>query len=389
MKERKINLLGATGSIGKQTLALCRRHPEIKPINLTAKKNYKALAAAAREFGVKAVCIGNEELYKDLCTELADTGVKVLAGISGISELAADTSADITLNAIVGAAGLLPTEAAIKAHIDVALANKETLVTGGSYIMRLAKTEGVTIYPVDSEHSAIFQCLQGCSDRGEVRKLILTASGGPFFGKKREELEGVTAEQALRHPNWDMGAKITIDSATMMNKGFELIEACHLFGVSPDKVEIVVHRQSVIHSAVEYADGAVIAQMGVPDMTVPIQYAITYPRRLDTGVKPLNLFEYGTLTFEKPDMDTFTCLKAACHAADDLDGCLGAYINGANEILVREFLAGHIRFTDIFDGVTNALEMSRFPVNSIDTILYADKYAREEALRFISKLGAH
>ena len=280
---KKINLLGSGGSIGTQTVEVCRRHGyEIH--SAAVKSNYKKLAEQAREFNIRRVCIFDEKYYKPLKEELSGSNTEILTGIDGLCELAADRTADITVNAVVGMVGLKPTIAALESGIQVALANKETLVAGGDIVMKLAAEKGITILPIDSEHSAVFQCLMGI--KGDVKKqlkgIILTASGGPFFGKTSSELENVTVEQALCHPNWSMGRKITVDSATLMNKGLELMEACHLFGVAPSQVEIVVHRQSVVHSAVVLADNAVIAQLGVPDMKIPIQLALTYPERCES-----------------------------------------------------------------------------------------------------------
>ncbi len=380
MKQTRINLLGATGSIGTQTLEICRRYPDIRIHTAAVQRNHLALAAAAREFDIKRVCIFDEMLEKPLKDELFGTGTEVISGIEGLCSCAADTGADCTVNAIVGAAGLLPTDAAIRAGIKVALANKETLVAGGSYIMKLAKQQGVDILPVDSEHSAIMQSLM--SARGDsarqLKGIILTASGGPFLGKTRDDLVSVTPEQALKHPNWNMGHKITIDSATLMNKGFELIEACHLFNIPPSQVEIVIHRQSVIHSAVVFCDNAVIAQLGVPDMTIPIQFALTYPERFETTTAPLSLTDIASLTFSKPDRKTFTCLKAALCAAEKPDTTAGAVINGANEKLVELFLEKKIAFTDIFDGVNASLnDVPLTGSDSLEAILAADKKARE------------
>ena len=377
-----INLLGATGSIGRQTLDVCRRYPEIRINTAAAATSHEALAACAREFGVKKVCIFDESRYESLKNELFGSGITVTAGMDGLCECAADEDAECTVNAVVGAAGLLPTVSAMKAHRRIALANKETLVAGGGYVMQLAKECGVDIIPIDSEHSAVFQCMEGITGdrRSQIKGIILTASGGPFFGMKRAQLESVSPEMALRHPNWSMGSKITIDSATMMNKGFELIEACHLFSLAPSQVEISVHRQSIIHSAVVTADNAVIAQLGVPDMTIPIQYALTYPERRVSSSKPLSLSDIGQLTFEKADTETFSCLAAAMRAADMPQTTAGAVINGANEVLVRLFLEKKIAFTDISDGVCAALdEIPLTASDDLDNILAADRAAREFA----------
>lgn len=374
---KKINLLGSGGSIGTQTADVCRRHGfEIH--SAAVKSNYKKLAEQAREFNIKRVCIFDEKYYKPLKDELFDTDIEILTGIDGLCELAADKAADITVNAVVGMVGLRPTIAALESGMQVALANKETLVTGGDIVMKLAAEKGITILPIDSEHSAIFQCIMGI--KGDVQKqlkgIILTASGGPFFGKTSSELENVTVEQALKHPNWSMGRKITVDSATLMNKGLELMEACHLFGVKPSQVEIVVHRQSVIHSAVVLADNAVIAQLGVPDMKIPIQLALTYPERCESLSGELSLTDYGNLTFAKPDYDTFVCLKTAVKAAET-GGTAGSIVNGANERAVELFLDGKIGFGDIGRGVSGALEsIAVKPADTLDAVLDADAAAR-------------
>lgn len=374
----KINLLGSGGSIGTQTADVCRRHGfEIH--SAAVKSNYKKLAEQAREFKIKRVCIFDEKYYKPLKDELSDTDTEILTGIDGLCELAADRAADITVNSVVGMVGLRPTIAALESGMQVALANKETLVAGGDIVMKLAAEKGITILPIDSEHSAIFQCIMGI--KGDVSRqlkgIILTASGGPFFGKTSSELENVTVEQALKHPNWSMGRKITVDSATLMNKGLELMEACHLFAVKPSQVEIVVHRQSVIHSAVVLSDNAVIAQLGVPDMKIPIQLALTYPERCESLSGELSLTDYGTLTFAKPDYDTFVCLKTAVKAAET-GGTAGSIVNGANERAVELFLDGKIGFGDIGRGVSGALEsIAVKPADSLDAVLAADAEARE------------
>lgn len=374
---KKINLLGSGGSIGTQTADVCRRHGfEIH--SAAVKSNYKKLAEQAREFNIKRVCIFDEKYYEPLKDELFDTDTEILTGIDGLCELAADKAADITVNAVVGMVGLRPTIAALESGMQVALANKETLVAGGDIVMKLAAEKGITILPIDSEHSAIFQCIMGI--KGDVQKqlkgIILTASGGPFFGKTSSELENVTVEQALKHPNWSMGRKITVDSATLMNKGLELMEACYLFGVKPSQVEIVVHRQSVIHSAVVLADNAVIAQLGVPDMKIPIQLALTYPERCESLSGELSLTDYGNLTFAKPDYDTFVCLKTAVKAAE-IGGTAGSIVNGANERAVELFLDGKIGFGDIGRGVSGALEsIAVKPADTLDAVLDADAAAR-------------
>ena len=291
---------------------------------------------------------------------------------------AAQLDADKVLNSIVGIAGLKPTLAAIEAGNDIALANKETLVAGGELVTTRAKEKGVAILPVDSEHSAIFQSLQGSPGKQSVKRLILTASGGPFFGRTRDDLKDVTVEQALKHPNWSMGAKITIDSATMMNKGLELIEAAWLFDMPADKIDILVHRQSVVHSLVEYVDNSVIAQLGVPDMRVPIQYALTYPERYESPAKQLRLEDWKTLTFEQPDYDTFSCINL-CRQAITKGGIYPASANGANEAANKLFRDGKIKFLDIADAVAGVLDSTEFlPCDSLENILLADSRAREK-----------
>ena len=331
---KSLVILGSTGSIGTQALEVCRRDG-YKVVALAAGSNVELLEAQAREFNVKAVAVFNEEKANELKIKLADTDIKVLSGVEGVCSVA-EMEADIALNSIVGIAGLRPTLAAIESGKDIALANKETLVTGGDIVNRKAREKGVKILPVDSEHSAIFQSLQG-APRGSLKKILLTASGGPFFGKTRNDLENVTVKEALAHPNWSMGAKITIDSATLMNKGLEVIEAVHLFGVSANDIEVLVHRQSILHSAVELSDGAVIGQLGTPDMRLPIQYALTYPERSNYAFEKLSLSDIGTLTFQKPDIETFRCLPL-CISAINEGGLRPTAVNGANEEAVRLFL---------------------------------------------------
>ena len=349
-------MLGSTGSIGTQTLDVCRAH-SIGVRALSANSDTELLEAQAREFMPEYAVIADESLYGDLKARLADTDVKVLAGEKGLCEIAA-LPCDKTVNAIVGMAGLVPTLYAIKAGNDVALANKETLVTGGKLVTDAVKRYGVKLLPIDSEHSAIFQCLEGAGDN-RFSKLILTASGGPFFGKPRTELLTVTKEQALAHPNWDMGAKITIDSATLINKGLEFIEAVWLFNAAPEEIEIVVQRESVIHSAVEFEDGAIIAQLGSADMRIPIQFALTYPKRLLCPAKKLSLAELKELTFDKPDEETFVCLAAAKRAIAK-GGNAPCIVNCANEAAVRLFLEDKIHFLDIGEAVCGALDDVKF-----------------------------
>lgn len=378
-----IALLGSTGSIGTQSLDVCRMHG-YRVVCLTANRRVDLMETQIREFRPDLVSMMDPVAADDLRTRVADTATKVLSGMDGLIECATYSGADTVLNAVVGMVGLQPTLAAIQAKKTLALANKETLVAGGHLVTNTAKAYGVDILPVDSEHSAIFQCLQGSPEKGAVRKLILTASGGPFFGKTLAELENVTAADALKHPNWDMGAKITIDSATMMNKGLEFIEAKWLFDMPIDAIDIVVHRESVVHSAIAYQDNSVIAQLGVPDMRIPIQYALTYPRRLPSPVQELSLVDYGKLTFYAPDYDTFRCINV-CKDAIAAGGLRPAAANGANEESVRLFLNGKIKFTDI--AVLNRAAMEACPQvadYTLDDVLQADRAARDYVIEAVS-----
>ena len=370
-----ITILGSTGSIGTQALEVAKMH-SIRIKALAAYSNAKLLAKQAIEFNVEYVCVYDEAKADLLSSLLKDTSIKVLTGIDGLNFIASLDNVDCMLNSVVGMVGLIPTLTAIEHGTDIALANKETLVAGGELVTKAAKDNGVNIYPVDSEHSAIFQCMQG-NKKSQVRKIILTASGGPFYGKTKAELTSVTVNDALNHPNWSMGNKITIDSATLMNKGLEFIEAMWLFKLKPEQIEVVVHRESVIHSAVEYNDCSVIAQLGVPDMKIPIQYALLYPERLECPVKPLSLTDYGTLTFAKPDYDTFDCLTA-CIKAITIGGTMPAVVNGANEEAVAEFLKGNIKFLQIGELVTAALEnIEKTEIRCLDDVLNADNNARK------------
>ena len=378
-----IALLGSTGSIGTQSLDVCRMHG-YRVVCLTANRRVDLMETQIREFRPDLVSMMDPAAADDLRTRVADTGTKVLSGMDGLIECATYSGADTVLNAVVGMVGLQPTLAAIQAKKTLALANKETLVAGGHLVTSTAKAYGVDILPVDSEHSAIFQCLQGSPEKGAVKKLILTASGGPFFGKTLAELENVTAADALKHPNWDMGAKITIDSATMMNKGLEFIEAKWLFDMPIDAIDIVVHRESVVHSAIAYQDNSVIAQLGVPDMRIPIQYALTYPQRLPSPVQELSLVDYGKLTFYAPDYDTFRCINV-CKDAIAAGGLRPAAANGANEESVRLFLNGKIKFTDI--AVLNRAAMEACPQvadYTLDDVLQADRAARDYVIEAVS-----
>ena len=375
---KKIAILGSTGSIGTQTVDIL---PSIdaEVVALTTNRRINLLEEQARALHPKMVCAMDENAAKALKIKLADTDITVLTGMDDLIACAAESGADIVVTAVVGMVGLLPTMAAIKAGKDIALANKETLVCAGGLVMSAAKQYGVRILPVDSEHSAIFQCVQAANGN-PIDKILLTASGGPFFGKKIEEMRGMTREQALAHPNWSMGAKITIDSATMMNKGLELIEAMWLYDLPPEDIEIVVHRESIVHSAVEFADGAVIAQLGLPDMRLPIQLALTWPQRVPCKVPRMSLAEVAKLTFYAPDYEAFPALNLAKHAAS-LKGDRGAVLNGANEAAVGLFLNDKIGFTDIAERVAYALDTIPYKKDiTLDDVLAADKAAREIVL---------
>lgn len=376
---KKLSLLGSTGSIGTQTLQVVRnlqaQGEEIQVVALAARSSVALLEEQAREFHPQVVAVFDEKAALSLRESLADTEIQVLSGMEGLCQAAAWETADTTLNSVVGMVGLQPTLAAVRSKKTLALANKETLVAGGAMVMEEVRQNGVDLLPVDSEHSAIFQCLQGCPGKDALKKLILTASGGPFFGKTRKELEGVTREQALRHPNWDMGAKITIDSATMMNKGLEVIEASWLFGVPEDKIDVVVHRESIIHSMIQYQDNAVMAQLGLPDMAVPIQYALTYPRRMPSPAGELNLWELQKLTFYPPDGEAFPCLEL-CREALRRGGLVPAAANGANEQAVALFLQGKIGFLEIPKLVEAAMDRQTPGEVTLEAILEADREAR-------------
>ena len=376
MLERKIGILGSTGSIGTQTLEIVRNNPDFKVIALAAGSNVDLMEKQVREFHPELCVMWTEEAAKELRLRLSDTSVKVLAGMDGLLALAVMPEMQILVTAIVGMIGLRPTIAAIEAGKIIALANKETLVTAGHIIMPLAAKMEVPILPVDSEHSAIFQSMCGQS-RKKVSKILLTASGGPFRGKKRQELLDITVEDALKHPNWSMGRKITIDSATLVNKGLEVIEAKWLFGVEPENIQVVVHPQSVIHSMVEYVDGAVIAQLGVPDMKLPIQYALTYPYRRPMEGKKLDLYELSSMTFEKPDTDTFKGLPMA-YDAIAAGGSMPTVYNAANEKAVSLFLNREIKFLEIYDLIQGAMENHKVKENpTVEEILEAEAEAYE------------
>lgn len=358
MESKRIAILGSTGSIGTQTLEIVRTNPELRVAALAAGTNVELMEAQIREFHPLTVCMWSEKAAAELALRTADMPVRIVCGMDGLLEIAAMPEADILVTAIVGMIGIRPTIEAIKAHKTIALANKETLVTAGHLIMPLAKECGVSILPVDSEHSAIFQSMQG-QPRARVQKILLTASGGPFRRKTRQQLEPMTVEDALKHPNWSMGAKITIDSATMINKAFEIIEARWLFGVEKERITALVHPQSIIHSMVEFVDGAVKAQLGVPDMRLPIRYALGDATRLQTSDSPLTLEKLASLTFERPDEERFPGIKLG-HYALEKGGTTACVINAANEVAVAAFLREKIRFKDIYNFITKALDAMPF-----------------------------
>ena len=383
--KRRLSVLGSTGSIGTQTLDVARGLG-FEICALTAEKNIVLLEEQIREFRPQLAAVFDPAAAKKLKLAVRDLPVKIAEGMDGLCEAACLQTAGLVCNSVVGMVGLKPTLAAIRAGKDVALANKETLVAGGELVMREAAERGVKILPVDSEHSAVFQCLQGSPGKDALRRILLTASGGAFFGKTAEELKDVTPEQALRHPNWNMGPKVTVDSSTMMNKGLEIIEASMLFGLPEEKIDVLVQRESVIHSMVEFADRSVIAQLGVPDMRLPIQYALTYPERVESRVGELDLAEYGKLTFARPDEKTFRCL-AACRRALRRGGLAPAAANGANEAAVRLFLDHRISFPDIGELVWEAMERQpdAAPAKDVGEILEADQRARRCVLDTVSE----
>ena len=378
---KSLSILGSTGSIGTQSLDVARLRGYTVEA-LTAYSDVARMEAQIREFHPKTVAMVEEKAAADLKVRVADTNTKVLSGKDGVCACARADGADTVLNSVVGMAGLEPTLAAIDAKKKLALANKETLVAGGQLVMEAAKKNGVSILPVDSEHSAIFQALQGRPANAALKKIILTASGGPFFSKTKKELEKVTVADALKHPNWEMGAKITVDSATMMNKGLELIEAVWLFSVRPQDVQIVVHRESIVHSAVEYTDNSVIAQLGLPDMRIPIQYALTYPERFESPVGELSLSEIGKLTFFEPDYDTFQCINL-CRTAINKGGLFPAAVNSANEQANAMFRRGEIGFLDIAARVAKVLETAPQKERyTLEDVLETDRWARETVASF-------
>lgn len=376
---KTIALLGATGSIGRQTLEVAGELG-LRVAALTANTQVDLLEQQARQYMPRLAVLYDENAALALKKRLRGTGIEVMAGEEGLLAAAAMTEADTVVTAVMGSVGLRPTLAAIQKGKRIALANKETLVCAGELVMDAAEKYGAEIVPVDSEHSAVFQCLQGCRDRGEVRRILLTCSGGPFYGRIFDELEHMTAADALRHPNWHMGPKITVDSATLMNKGLEIIEAMRLYRLPVEQVQAVIHRQSIVHSLVEFRDGALLAQLGTPDMKLPIRYALTYPYRAESPDKPLDLLTCGALTFAEPDERAFPCLRLARYAAA-VGGTACAILNGANEAAVGLFLQGKLGFNDIPRRVERALERTEVQYQpSLADILEADKAARRAAL---------
>lgn len=376
---KTISILGATGSIGRQTLDVAEQLG-LRVAALTANSNAERLEAQARKFRPRLAVLTDEAAAKDLAVRLADTDIRVLGGPEALLEAAVCPETDTVVTAVVGMVGLKPTLAAIREKKRIALANKETLVCAGQLVMDAADTYGAEIVPVDSEHSAIFQCLQGCADRREIKRLILTCSGGPFYGMAAEEVGKMTRADALRHPNWTMGPKITVDCATLMNKGLEVIEAMRLYRLPLEQVSVVIHRQSIVHSLVEYRDGAILAQLGTPDMRLPIRYAMTYPERAESPAEPLDLLTCPPLTFAQPDRDVFPCLRLAEEAAEE-GGTACAILNGANEEAVGLFLAEKIGFSDIprlVKAARAAVAVQQDP--SLEDILAADQAARQAVL---------
>ena len=378
-----LSILGSTGSIGRQTLEVVEQMPEIKVAALTAGTNVERMAQQCRAFHPELAVMATQEAANELKNALEGEKIRVLSGMDGLIAAAQHEKADTVVTAVVGMVGLRPTLAAISKKKRIALANKETLVCAGELVMAAAREYGAEIIPVDSEHSAIFQCLMGCRERSEIRRLILTCSGGPFFGKTAEELESVTKSDALKHPNWKMGNKITIDCATLMNKGLEVIEAMRLYDLPLSKVDVVIHRQSIVHSLVEFRDGAVMAQLGVPDMRIPIRLAMTYPYRAENPAPPLDLLSCGELTFCAPDETAFPCLALAKEAAGRGGNCC-AVLNGANEAAVAKYLKDEIGFYDIPGLVRGAMDAVPFVQSpDLNEILQADALAR----KFVEQLS--
>jgi 1-deoxy-D-xylulose-5-phosphate reductoisomerase len=386
MQPKKIGLLGSTGSIGTQTLEVISQHPDVLSIQtLSAYSNKDLLKEQIQKYNPKAVCLIDEAKAEELKKELLGN-IHVLSGTNGLDELARWETVDTVVNSVVGNVGLKPTMEAIRAGKDLALANKETLVSGGAVVMREIKKNGTTLTPIDSEHAAIFQCLKGENSK-EVEKLIITCSGGPFFGKKLEELKGVTREQALKHPTWEMGGKITIDSSTLMNKGFEVNEAMWLYDIPAEKIEVVIHPQSLIHSSVEFVDGNIISQIGTHDMRIPIQYALTHPERIPLNVPKFSFVDAKEFTFFKPDLETFQCLAMGLEAASQ-KGTVCCVLNASNDTCVEYFLQGKIEFLDIQNTIRNVMDKhhnNKEP--SLEDVLEADKWARKETEKVLGELG--
>ncbi len=374
---KKISVLGSTGSIGTQTLEVVDHLGDIEVTGLSANGNIKLLEQQIRKYKPRVAAVADIDKAKELKIAVADTDTKIVGGTDGLCEVSADSGAETVVTSIVGIAGLVPTMAAINNGVNIALANKETLVTAGDIVINAAKKNNVKILPVDSEHSAIFQCI-GAHSSKDLRRIIITASGGSQYGKTREQLKNVTVKEALNHPNWDMGQKITVDSATLMNKGLEVIEAHYLFDVDYDNIDVVVHRQSIIHSMVEFNDNSIIAQASLPDMKLPIHYALCYPKRVNSCTESLDLAKIGTLTFEKPDYDTFSCLGLAIKAGK-AGGTMPTVLNGANEVAVDLFLKGKIKFLEIGEMVERAVNNHKNTLNpKIEDIIYTDRLIREE-----------
>ncbi|MBP3370489.1 MAG: 1-deoxy-D-xylulose-5-phosphate reductoisomerase [Clostridia bacterium] len=382
ISEKSISVLGSTGSVGEQALDVAEKFG-LRVNSISANRNSKRVEEQARKFSVSSIAMADENAANDLRIRLADTDIKVYSGDSGICEMVAGEKNDTVVNSIIGEAGLLPTLAVIDSGARLALANKESLVVAGEIVMNKAKEHKVEILPVDSEHSAIFQCLKAGNDK-EIKSILLTASGGPFFGYTKDALRTIIPEDALAHPTWKMGAKITIDSSTLMNKGFEVIEAAHLFGVSADQIRVVVHRESIIHSMVEYIDNSVIAQMSVPDMRLCIQYAVSYPDRSVATIPELDLFKIGTLTFKEPDLETFALLGCAIDCIKK-GGALPAVLNAANEVAVAAFLNRKIPFYRITESVCEAVEelQRAKQAHTLDSIIEFDREARIVANRIL------
>lgn len=381
---KKVSILGSTGSIGTQALDIIRENGNYEIVGLSANNNIDLLEKQALEHKPKVVAVVNKEKAKELRRRLLGKGINVIAGPEGLVAVATEPSADVILNSVVGMVGLIPTLEAIKSKKSIALANKETLVTGGEIVTELAKENNVSILPIDSEHSAIFQCLAS-GNKEEISKLILTASGGPFRGRSKDELKDVSLKEALKHPNWSMGRKISIDSATLMNKGLEVIEAKWLFNIDIQKIDVLVHPQSIVHSMVEFIDGSIIAQLGIHDMRIPIQYALNYPVREANSLEKLDLARIKELTFEKPDMDAFPSLKLAIEAMKQ-GGTMPTVLNGANESTVSLFLEEKIGFLDIPRMVENVMNIHKNILKpTLDDVLEVDKWARKMVLEQINR----